>query len=59
MFFAGLSVGGILGWVQQKRGHHFLFHTLWSSWIASQVLVVMLFVFAGKIFKPDDSTATQ
>lgn len=59
MFFAGLSVGVILGWVQQMRGHHFLFHTLWSSWIASLVLVVMLFVFAGKIFKPDDSTATQ
>ena len=51
MFFAGLSVGVILGWVQQMRGHHFLFHTLWSSWIASLVLVSMLFVFSNQIFK--------
>lgn len=50
IFFAGLSVGFIMGWVQQMRGHHFLFHTLWSSWIASLVIVTMLLVFSHKIF---------
>jgi membrane-associated PAP2 superfamily phosphatase len=42
MFFAGLSVGFILGWVQQMRGAHFLFHTLWATWLASLMIVVML-----------------
>lgn len=42
MFFAGLSVGFLLGWVQQMRGAHFLSHTLWSTWIASLIIVVML-----------------
>jgi membrane-associated PAP2 superfamily phosphatase len=50
MFFMGLSIGIILGWVQQMRGHHFLFHTLWSSWIAALVIVIMLLVFSHKIF---------
>lgn len=49
-FFAGLSVGFILGWVQQMRGHHFLFHTLWSSWIASFIIVILLFTFSRQIF---------
>jgi membrane-associated PAP2 superfamily phosphatase len=42
MFFAGLSVGFILGWVQQMRGAHFLFHTLWATWLASLMIVMML-----------------
>ena len=49
-FFGGLSIGFILGWVQQMRGHHFLFHTLWSSWIASFVIVMMLVTFSNQIF---------
>lgn len=49
-FFGGLSVGFMLGWVQQMRGHHFLFHTLWSSWIASLVIVIMLATFSTQIF---------
>ncbi len=49
-FFGGLSVGFLLGWVQQMRGHHFLFHTLWSSWIASLVIVMMLVIFSSQIF---------
>lgn len=44
IFFAGLSVGLILGWVQQMRGAHFLFHTLWAAWLASLVIMVMLIV---------------
>lgn len=53
-FFAGLSIGFILGWVQQMRGHHFLFHTLWSSWIASLVIVMLLFAFSKQIFAQYD-----
>lgn len=42
VFMAGLSVGFILGWVQQMRGAHFLFHTLWSMWITSLIILMML-----------------
>lgn len=42
VFFSGLSVGLALGWVQQMRGAHFLFHTLWSVWLASMVIALML-----------------
>jgi membrane-associated PAP2 superfamily phosphatase len=42
VFFAGLGVGFVLGWVQQMRGAHFLSHTLWSMWIASAILLIML-----------------
>jgi membrane-associated PAP2 superfamily phosphatase len=42
VFAGGLSIGLILGWVQQMRGAHFLFHTLWSAWIASFIILAML-----------------
>lgn len=42
VFLSGLSVGFTLGWVQQMRGAHFLFHTLWSVWLAALVIVLML-----------------
>ena len=42
VFLLGLSIGFALGWVQQMRGAHFLFHTLWSVWLAALVIVVML-----------------
>lgn len=42
IFFSGLSVGFVLGWVQQMRGAHFLSHTLWSMWIASAIIFIML-----------------
>lgn len=42
VFIAGLSIGFALGWVQQMRGAHFLFHTLWSTWLTCLVIVVML-----------------
>lgn len=38
----GLTVGFVLGWVQQMRGAHFLFHTLWAVWLACLVIVIML-----------------
>ncbi|MDP3212009.1 MULTISPECIES: phosphatase PAP2 family protein [Methylotenera] len=42
VFAIGIFIGFILGWVQQMRGAHFLFHTLWSMWIASFILLLML-----------------
>lgn len=42
VFFSGLGVGLFMGWVQQMRGAHFLFHTLWSAWFASLIIVFML-----------------
>lgn len=42
VFIAGLSIGLVMGWVQQMRGAHFLFHTLWSGWLASFVILMML-----------------
>jgi membrane-associated PAP2 superfamily phosphatase len=53
VFFAGLGVGLILGWVQQMRGAHFLFHTLWAGWFASLVILVMLMGFAKKLLHED------
>lgn len=50
VFLAGLSVGLALGWVQQMRGAHFLFHTLWSIWLAALVIFIMLGF--TKQFKP-------
>lgn len=48
VFLAGLSVGLVLGWVQQMRGEHFLFHTLWAAWLASSYIFFMLLVFADQ-----------
>lgn len=42
VFFAGIALGFTLGWVQQMRGAHFLFHTLWSTWLASLTILTML-----------------
>jgi membrane-associated PAP2 superfamily phosphatase len=42
LFYAGLGLGFFMGWVQQMRGEHFLSHTLWSAWLASLIIVLML-----------------
>jgi membrane-associated PAP2 superfamily phosphatase len=42
VFIAGLSAGFALGWVQQMRGAHFLFHTLWSTWFTCVIIALML-----------------
>lgn len=55
VFGAGLSVGLVLGWVQQMRGAHFLFHTLWAAWLASLVILLML-VFAHNIMTEEKAT---
>lgn len=44
VFLAGLSFGFTLGWVQQMRGAHFLSHTLWSMWITSAIILLMICV---------------
>lgn len=45
VFMSGLSVGVVLGWVQQMRGAHFLTHTLVSAWIATFIILILLSVF--------------
>ena len=42
VFILGILFGLVLGWVQQMRGAHFLFHTLWSMWLASLIILIML-----------------
>lgn len=42
VFILGLLFGLVLGWFQQMRGAHFLFHTLWSIWLASLIILIML-----------------
>ena len=41
VFLVGLLPGLALGWAQQKRGAHFLTHTLWSTWIAALVILLL------------------
>lgn len=50
VFFTGLGVGFVLGWVQQMRGAHFLSHTLWSMWIASAIIFFMLRVSQSSLY---------
>ena len=45
----GLLLGGLVGWMQQLRGAHFLTHTLWSIWIACAVVLVIV---AGLQWRP-------
>ena len=54
VFFAGLSVGLLMGWVQQMRGQHFLFHTLWSAWLTSLLVLALLTAMTYKfaVLKP-------
>jgi len=37
-----LLLGGLVGWMQQLRGAHFLTHTLWSTWIACAVVLAIV-----------------
>lgn len=37
-----LLFGGLVGWMQQLRGAHFLTHTLWSIWIACAVVLAII-----------------
>jgi membrane-associated PAP2 superfamily phosphatase len=39
---SALLFGGLLGWMQQLRGAHFLTHTLWSIWLACAVVLVVV-----------------
>ena len=44
VFFAGMAVGFVLGWVQQMRGAHFLTHTLATLWLTGAVMLAVLLV---------------
>ncbi|MBD8530890.1 MULTISPECIES: phosphatase PAP2 family protein [unclassified Massilia] len=39
---AALLFGGLVGWMQQLRGAHFLTHTLWSIWLACAVVLAIV-----------------
>jgi membrane-associated PAP2 superfamily phosphatase len=39
---AAATFGFAVGWGQQLRGAHFLTHTLWSVWIASAIVLVLV-----------------
>jgi len=36
-----LVIGFAVGWMQQLRGAHFLFHTLWSMWLSTVTVFVI------------------
>lgn len=57
VFVAGLGAGLVLGWVQQMRGAHFLFHTLWSAWLASLAIGLLLLLFARHFLLPQTDRA--
>ena len=48
-YLGGLSVGLILGWVQQMRGQHFLTHTLWTAWLASALAILLIAIFSRQL----------
>ena len=39
---AALLFGGLVGWMQQLRGAHFMTHTLWSIWLACAVVLTII-----------------
>lgn len=41
---AALLLGGLVGWMQQLRGAHFLTHTLWSIWLACAIVLIVIAV---------------
>jgi membrane-associated PAP2 superfamily phosphatase len=50
VFAVALLPGLAMGWVQQMRGAHFLSHTLWSTWIASLLVVILLRIwYSGRL----------
>lgn len=53
IFVMGLSIGLAMGWVQQMRGAHFLFHTLWTVWLASLIILLML-QFTSALYNKDN-----
>ena len=62
--FSGIAAGSFLGLLQQLRGAHFLTHSLWSIWIASATVVLVILVLQGRqagaaVISPSASAATQ
>jgi membrane-associated PAP2 superfamily phosphatase len=39
---AALLSGGLVGWMQQLRGAHFLTHTLWSIWLTCALVLAII-----------------
>lgn len=58
-FAGGLGIGLALGWVQQMRGQHFLTHTLWTAWLSSALLLVLLALFARPLEQAAHQSAPE
>lgn len=48
-----LSIGLVMGVIQQIRGAHFVTHTLWSAWI-SIAIIYLLYCVLGFVEKPGE-----
>lgn len=59
VFLTGLSVGLALGWIQQMRGAHFLSHTLWSGWLASVIVAVLIAIYQRQLLANPTTTASN
>lgn len=53
-FAGGLMVGMGMGWVQQMRGQHFLTHTLWTAWLSSAVVIILIALYSRQLCKHVD-----
>ncbi len=59
VFLGGTGVGMVLGWVQQMRGQHFLTHTLWTAWLSSALVMVLIAVFSRQLSSPSTKAAAR
>lgn len=55
MGLAALLFGGLLGWMQQLRGAHFLTHTLWSTWLACALVLAIVVVLQRQALRQGDA----
>lgn len=57
---AGAAVFGLAaGWLQQLRGAHFLTHTLWSIWLASAIVFILVLVLQRRALARHDATVAD
>jgi membrane-associated PAP2 superfamily phosphatase len=54
-----LLFGGLVGWMQQLRGAHFLTHTLWSIWLACAVVLAVVVLLQWQPLRREKATPTR